>query len=151
MAEQIGDVLNNREENLPEVGRYNAGQKLLFFTMVVCMLLLLLTGIVIWRRVFSSYFPIDMMRLAALVHALAAFVLICGDHRAHLRGDLGQGLRARDDARHRDATAGRGSIIRTGSGKSSASNVRAIERMLPCLPRCTGRRSHAHRAARAAR
>jgi formate dehydrogenase subunit gamma len=75
---QIGDVLNNREEKLPAIGKYNAGQKLLFFTMVVCLLLLLASGIVIWRRYFSFYFPIEIIRLAALVHAAAAFVLIVG-------------------------------------------------------------------------
>lgn len=75
---QIGDVLNNREEKLPAIGKYNAGQKLLFFTMVICLLLLLASGIVIWRRYFSFYFPIEIIRLAALVHAATAFVLIVG-------------------------------------------------------------------------
>jgi formate dehydrogenase subunit gamma len=75
---QIGDVLNNREDKLPAIGKYNAGQKLLFFTMVICLLLLLASGIVIWRRYFSFYFPIEIIRLAALVHAAAAFVLIVG-------------------------------------------------------------------------
>jgi formate dehydrogenase subunit gamma len=75
---QIDDVLANREENLPEIGRYNAGQKLLFFTMVACLVLLLLSGIVIWRRYFSFYFPIGVVRLSALIHAIAAFVLIVG-------------------------------------------------------------------------
>ncbi|KVE11306.1 formate dehydrogenase subunit gamma [Burkholderia vietnamiensis] len=73
---QIGDVVNNREDRLPPVGRYNAGQKLLFFTLVACLLLLLLSGIVIWRRYFSFYFPIGVIRAAAVVHAAAAFVLI---------------------------------------------------------------------------
>jgi formate dehydrogenase subunit gamma len=75
---QIGDVLTNQEEKLPEIGKYNAGQKLLFFTMVTCLILLLASGIVIWRRYFSFYFPIGIIRLAAVVHAAAAFVLIVG-------------------------------------------------------------------------
>ncbi|MDR3097008.1 MAG: formate dehydrogenase subunit gamma [Paraburkholderia sp.] len=75
---QMGDVLNNREDKLPEIGRYNAGQKLLFFVMVICLVLLLLSGIVIWRRYFSLYFPITLIRVAADVHAGAAFVLIVG-------------------------------------------------------------------------
>src|ERR1700751_2016601 len=53
---QINDVLTNREDRLPEVGRYNAGQKLLFFVLVLCLLLLLLSGIVIWRAYFAFYF-----------------------------------------------------------------------------------------------
>jgi formate dehydrogenase subunit gamma len=75
---QIGDVLANREDALPEVGRYNAGQKLLFFVMVGCLLLLLCSGVVIWRRYFSAYFPVEVIRFAAVVHAVAAFVLIVG-------------------------------------------------------------------------
>jgi len=75
--EKIGDVIHNREENVPEVGRYNAGQKLLFFTIVGCLGVLLLTGIVIWRVYFSAYFPIAVIRLASVLHAFFAFVLIC--------------------------------------------------------------------------
>jgi formate dehydrogenase subunit gamma len=73
---QIRDVVNNREDRLPEVGRYNAGQKLLYWVIVVCLAGLLLTGIVIWRAYFSDYFSIRVVRLAALVHAFCAFVLI---------------------------------------------------------------------------
>ncbi|WP_153101911.1 formate dehydrogenase subunit gamma [Paraburkholderia hayleyella] len=75
---QIGDVLANREEKLPEVGRYNAGQKLLFYVMVLCLVLLLASGIVIWRRYFSFYFPVNAVRLASDIHAVAAFALIVG-------------------------------------------------------------------------
>lgn len=75
---RIGDVVRNREERLPEVERYNAGQKLLFWTMIVTISVLLLTGIVIWRPWFAHYFPIDIVRLALLLHAVCAFVIICG-------------------------------------------------------------------------
>jgi len=74
---QARDVVNNREENLPDVGRYNAGQKLLFWTIVLCLIGLLLSGIVIWRVYFSMVFPIWLIRFASLLHAVSAFVLIC--------------------------------------------------------------------------
>jgi formate dehydrogenase subunit gamma len=74
---KIDDVVGNREEALPEVGRYNAGQKLLFFTIVACLPMLLLSGVLIWRQYFSRYFPIDLVRIGALLHALVAFLLIC--------------------------------------------------------------------------
>jgi formate dehydrogenase subunit gamma len=74
---KIKDVVNNREENLPEVGRYNGGQKLLYFTIVVCLACLLLSGIVIWRQYFSGNFSIGVVRLGALAHAFFGFVLIC--------------------------------------------------------------------------
>jgi formate dehydrogenase subunit gamma len=75
---QWRDVVNNREERLPEVGRYNAGQKLLFWVMVACMAVLILSGIVIWQPYFAPAFPITLIRIASLLHALAAFLLILG-------------------------------------------------------------------------
>ena len=75
---RIGDVIRNREDRLPEVDRYNAGQKLLFWTMIVTIPTLLITGIIIWRPWFAGYFPIDLIRLAVLVHAVCAFVMISG-------------------------------------------------------------------------
>ena len=70
------DVLRNREEELPEVGRYNAGQKLIFLAFVVTLVGLLLSGLVIWRQYFSGLFPIGAVRFASLAHAFLAFVLI---------------------------------------------------------------------------
>ncbi len=75
---QWRDVLNNREDKLPEVGRYNGGQKLLFWVMVLTMLLLLVTGIVIWQPYFAPAFSVTLVRWAVLVHAISAFVLILG-------------------------------------------------------------------------
>ena len=72
------DVVANREAGLPEVGRYNGGQKLLFWVMVVTMILLLVSGVVIWQPYFAPAFPITLVRLAVLVHAASAFVLMLG-------------------------------------------------------------------------
>lgn len=74
---QIDDVLQGREEKLPETGRYNAGQKLLFYVLVVCMLGLIVSGLIMWRAYFSMYFPIDVVRAASVLHAIFALVLIC--------------------------------------------------------------------------
>ena len=74
---QIKDVVNNREDALPEVGKYNAGQKLLFYAIVLCLIGLLLSGIVIWRAYFAVYFSVEVIRFASLLHAFCAFVLIC--------------------------------------------------------------------------
>jgi len=73
---QLGDVTANREEKLPDVGRYNAGQKLVFFSVITCATVLLLTGLEIWRAYFTAYFPVELTRLASLLHAFFAFVLI---------------------------------------------------------------------------
>lgn len=75
---RIRDVVANRDQNLPEVGRYNAGQKYLFWVMVATIALLLASGIVMWRPWFAPWFSIGLARVAVLVHALAAFVLTAG-------------------------------------------------------------------------
>lgn len=74
---QLNDVVENREDKLPEVGKYNAGQKLLFYVLVLCMLGLFASGIVIWREYFAFYFPIWVVRIASVVHAVSALVMIC--------------------------------------------------------------------------
>ena len=71
------DVLNAHDERIPEVGRYNAGQKILFFALVLLVLGLLLTGVVMWREYFSFYFPIWAIRLASVLHAVFALLMIC--------------------------------------------------------------------------
>jgi formate dehydrogenase subunit gamma len=74
---RLRDVLAARDENLPEVGKYNAGQKLVFWLMSVLILVLFGSGLVIWYEYFAPYFTIDQQRAAVLVHALAAIVIIC--------------------------------------------------------------------------
>ncbi|ANF57724.1 formate dehydrogenase subunit gamma [Halotalea alkalilenta] len=73
---QIGDVLGNHDERLPPIGKFNPGQKLVFWCLVISVPLLLVTGVIMWRPWFAGYFPIPLIRLASLLHALAAFVAI---------------------------------------------------------------------------
>lgn len=73
---QFNDVVTNREERLPEVGRYNAGQKMLFWVLIVLMLVLLLSGLVIWRAWFSHLFDLTSLRWASLIHAFAGWLLV---------------------------------------------------------------------------
>lgn len=73
---QWRDVVGNREDRLPEVDRYNAGQKLLFWVLVLSMLVLVISGVIIWRQYFSAMFGIETLRWASLLHAAAAFVLV---------------------------------------------------------------------------
>jgi len=72
----LGDILCNKTEGLPEIGKYNIGQKYLFWTLVLSILALLVSGIVIWQPWFTPAFPIRVVRLAALVHAVAGFIAI---------------------------------------------------------------------------
>jgi formate dehydrogenase subunit gamma len=73
---RIRDVLAARDENLPEVGRYNAGQKLVFWFMTIGILVLLASGIVMWESQFGDAFSVEQKRIAAVAHAVAAVVII---------------------------------------------------------------------------
>lgn len=73
---RIGDVLRGEEEKLPEIGKYNAGQKLVFWGMTLLILLLFATGLVIWDTYFFAYTTIDQKRLAILLHAMGAVAAI---------------------------------------------------------------------------
>jgi formate dehydrogenase subunit gamma len=73
---QYRDVVNNREERLPEVGKYNAGQKLVYWVVVICLAVLVVTGLIIWREYFSLYVSVRGVRVASVLHAFFAFVLI---------------------------------------------------------------------------
>lgn len=73
---QIGDVVKGDEEKLPELEKYNAGQKGVFWGQALLILVLFSTGLVIWDQYFGGYVTIDTNRLAALVHAVMAFFAI---------------------------------------------------------------------------
>ena len=70
-------VIRNQEEDLPPAGRFNAGQKLLFWVLVACLLALLLSGLVIWRAYFSAFFPIGVIRFSSVAHAVAGLLMVC--------------------------------------------------------------------------
>src|ERR1700709_930583 len=59
---RLPDVVTCHEERLPEVGKYNAGQKTVFWGMTVLILVLIVTGLVIWDQYFSEFTTIDQKR-----------------------------------------------------------------------------------------
>jgi formate dehydrogenase subunit gamma len=74
---RAGDrVLRNEEEGVPEVARFNAGQKFVFWAMALLVPALFITGIVTWEVYFSPYTTIEQQRIAVLIHSLAAIAAI---------------------------------------------------------------------------
>ncbi len=74
---QLHDVLTGHEERLPEVGKYNAGQKAVFWLMSILILVLITSGFAIWDQYFAAFTTIEQKRIAVLVHAAAAVAIIC--------------------------------------------------------------------------
>lgn len=71
--DSIDNYISNQDERIPAVGRFNGGQKLLFWGFFWCGVLLLLSGIVLWL---PQDFPAIVLRLSILVHASAALITI---------------------------------------------------------------------------
>jgi formate dehydrogenase subunit gamma len=66
----------NQDDKMPPAGRYNAGQKFLFWGFFWCAILLLLSGVVLW---FPAYIPWNLRflrYLAVLIHPPAALITI---------------------------------------------------------------------------
>ncbi len=73
---RVREMVNSDDGNMPEQGKFNGGQKLLFWSMVTCMALLLLSGFAIWRAYFSFLFPVGLIRFASVIHAASAAVMV---------------------------------------------------------------------------
>lgn len=73
---KIGKVVLNEEEGVPEVARFNAGQKAVFWSMTFLIPVLFFTGLIIWEVYFGSLTSIPVQRIAVLLHSLCAIVAI---------------------------------------------------------------------------
>jgi formate dehydrogenase subunit gamma len=103
-SRRIGDVVTNRHDRLPELGKYNAGQKLVFWGQSALITVMFVTGLVIWDQYFGTYTVTDTKRYALAAHSLAALVAILiiivhiyagiwikGTGRAMMRGTVSGG------------------------------------------------------------
>lgn len=76
---RLSKVLRNRDHldpELVEIGKYNAGQKAVFWLMSILILVLITSGLATWDQYFSAFFTIEQKRIAALIHSLAAITAI---------------------------------------------------------------------------
>ncbi len=77
-VEHSADMLKGNKAAMPPAGKYNAGQKGVFWLMSVCLLVLLVTGFMFWQPWFANSFPILLRRIAVVLHAASAVALILG-------------------------------------------------------------------------
>ena len=71
---RAGEMVDGNDHNMPEQGKYNGGQKAMFWATALFMLLLAVSGILLWRAYFD--FPVGLVRLGAVVHAACAALMI---------------------------------------------------------------------------
>jgi formate dehydrogenase subunit gamma len=117
----MGDMLRGDKAGMPPVGKYNYGQKMVFWAMVLSLVLLLVTGLMFWRPWFAPYVPVELLRVAVLVHAASAMLLVAatimhvyaaiwvkGTVRAMTRGTVSEGwARTNHPLWHQEMTKGR--------------------------------------------
>jgi formate dehydrogenase subunit gamma len=73
---EVRKYVENRDEEVPPAGRFNAGQKQFYWVMLVSTIFLLLSGLVMW---FPEYVPWNVRGLryaAVFIHEVAALVTI---------------------------------------------------------------------------
>lgn len=116
-----GELLRGDKSNMPPAGKYNAAQKQVFWLMVFSLAVLVVTGFVFWRPWFADFFPGRALRAAALLHSVAALVLVLtvivhvyaaiwvkGTIRGMTRGTVTQGWAKQNHALwHQEITRGK--------------------------------------------
>ena len=74
----IGAYMRRSGADVPVEGKYNGGQKAMYWSMIVVIAGLLLTGLLMWRPYLAPHVGAPLRRVAGLVHATVAFVMFVG-------------------------------------------------------------------------
>ena len=120
-SKHAGEMLRGDKSRMPPAGKYNAGQKRVFWLMAFSLLVLVATGFMFWQPWFTGYFPIVAQRAAVLLHSIAALVLVLtvivhiyaaiwvkGTMRAMTRGTVTEGwAKANHGQWYREMTQGK--------------------------------------------
>jgi len=72
---KANEMFAGNKENMPAIGKYNAGQKIVFWLMAGSLLTLVATGILFWQAWFP-HLPIILRRIGVVLHSSAAVLLI---------------------------------------------------------------------------
>ena len=105
----IDHYTRNEDEEMPPAGRYNMGQKLLFWGFVFCGVLLFLSGLVLWLPEYIPWNARALRYAAVLIHPAAALLTIGlfmihiymsvfaerGAFKSMIRGDVSQAFARR--------------------------------------------------------
>ena len=120
---RLGDIVRNRHDRLPQIGKYNAGQKAVFWSQTALILVMFTSGLAIWYQYFGGYTTIEQQRVALLAHSLAAIVAMAiilvhiyagiwirGTSRAMIRGSVTGGWAHRHHRKWFRQQAARGDV-----------------------------------------
>lgn len=74
--DSVGHYIRNEDSQMPPAGRYNAGQKFLFWGFFWCAIALLLTGVVLWVPDWIPWSLRSLRYIAVIIHPIAALLTI---------------------------------------------------------------------------
>jgi formate dehydrogenase subunit gamma len=77
-VKHMGAYMRKEHPDIGETGKYNAGEKMMFWSMIVLIALLAATGVLLWQPWFAPLVPAGLRRAAGLVHAVCAFIMFVG-------------------------------------------------------------------------
>lgn len=75
-VDSVGHYIRNEDSRMPPAGRYNAGQKFLFWGFFWCAIVLLLTGVVLWVPEWIPWSLRSLRYIAVIIHPIAALLTI---------------------------------------------------------------------------
>ncbi|WP_323835177.1 formate dehydrogenase cytochrome b556 subunit [Photorhabdus africana] len=70
----IRKIVKNEEAG--DIGQYNLGQKGVYWSITIFLILLAVSGVIIWRPYFADLFSIPIIRIALLIHSMSAIGFI---------------------------------------------------------------------------
>lgn len=74
----MGAYMRKEHADIGETHKYNAGQKLMYWSMVPLIAALAATGVMLWQPWFAPHFSAGARRAAGLIHSICAFVMFVG-------------------------------------------------------------------------
>jgi len=74
----MASYMRNEDPDVGQTGKYNAGQKLMFWSMLPIIAVLAVTGLTLWQPWLAPAFTAGTRRLTGLIHVVAAFIMFVG-------------------------------------------------------------------------
>jgi formate dehydrogenase subunit gamma len=74
----MGAYMRKEHPDVGQTHKYNAGQKLMYWSMVPLIAILAITGVLLWQPWFAPAFSAGARRAAGLIHATCAFIMFVG-------------------------------------------------------------------------
>jgi formate dehydrogenase subunit gamma len=76
--QHMSAYMRKEHPDIGETRKYNAGQKMMFWSMVPLIAVLAGTGVLLWQPWFAPHFSAGARRAAGLIHSVCAFIMFVG-------------------------------------------------------------------------